>query len=59
MKALNLNIENWSMLDPRSDRDYPKESSLPAADFVALADDISNANIDEPLCDLAERDYTH
>ena len=39
MKALNLNIENCQCLT-LVDCDYPKESSLPAADFVALADDI-------------------
>lgn len=59
MKTLNLNIENWSMLDPKSDRDYQKESPLPADDIVSSADYISQTNIDEPLCDMAERDYIH
>lgn len=59
MKTLNLNVENWSMLDPKSDRDYQSESAYPAEDFVSSLDYISQTNIIEPLCDIAEREYTH
>lgn len=59
MKALNLNVEHWSMLDPKSDSDYRKESTFHADDIASSADYISSTNIDEPLCDIAERDYQH
>ncbi len=59
MKTLNLNVENWSMLDPKSDRDYQKENDFPTEDFVSSLDYISQTNIVEPLCDTAEREYTH
>lgn len=59
MKTLNLNVENWSMLDPKSDRDYQKEADFPAEDLVSSLDYISQTNIVEPLCDTAEREYTH
>lgn len=59
MKTLNLNVENWSMLDPKSDRDYQSESAYPTEDFVSSLDYISQTNIIEPLCDIAEREYTH
>lgn len=52
MQPLNLNIENWSMLDFAD----CSESVPTIADVVSLADDISNANTDD-LCDLLNHQY--
>ena len=49
MKALNLHVDNWSTLDPKSDRDFQPEPQYLATDVISAADDISHANTD-PLC---------
>lgn len=54
MQPLNLNIENWSMLDFADSSEF-----VPTiADVVSLADDISSAN-NFDLCDLNNHEYTH
>jgi hypothetical protein len=58
MKALNLHVDNWSMLDPKSDRDFQSEPQYLATDVISAADDISHANTD-PLCELSDREYVH
>lgn len=58
MKALNLHVDNWSMLDPKSDRDFQPEPQYHATDVISAADDISRTNIDQ-LCDLSDREYVH
>lgn len=58
MKALNLHVDNWSMLDPKSDPDFRSEPQYHATDVISAADDISRANIDR-LCDLSDREYVH
>lgn len=59
MKALNLHIDNWSMLDPKSDRDYQSESQFNNTDVISAVDSISNTNINEPLCEISDREYVH
>ena len=53
-EPLNLNIENWSMLDNLDS----SESFPDVTDVVSLADNISMANTDD-LCDLNSFNYTH
>jgi len=55
MPILNLNIENWALVES-----YNTPESAPVhQDIISLIDDISNANIDNILWDLESREYVH
>lgn len=55
MPELNLNVENWALVES-----YNTPESAPAhQDIISLIDHISNANINNILCDLESREYVH
>ena len=54
MKELNLNIDNWSLVDSPAS----SESIFSITDVISLADSISWANTDD-LCDINMHEYTH
>lgn len=54
MKELNLNVENWSLVDSHES----SESLFNISDVISLTDSISWANTDD-LCDINMHEYTH
>lgn len=53
IKPLNLNIDHWSMLD-FADSDQPE---ICHRDLVATFEGISQANINDVLCDFNDHEY--
>jgi len=61
MKALNFNHDSFTMFDSSNDMNTKntESQSIQSEDFISSLDYISQTNIVEPLCDTAEREYTH
>lgn len=59
MKIVNFNIDNWSMLDLKSDPEYQSEAQFTIRDVIAAAEHISSANMDDEYCLTTQREYTH
>ena len=53
MTELNLNIENWALLDMSMDND----SRTFDQDILAMLQSISSTNIDDPRYDINDHQY--
>ena len=59
MKPLNFNHDNntVTLFDQFTPSDT--EEAFAGLDIVSTLETISSTNIDEPLCDMSDREFTH
>ena len=57
MKPLNFNHDTVTLFDQFTPSDT--EEAFAGLDIISTLESISSANIDEPLCEMSDREFTH